>query len=302
MADFAATHYIVLFGGSETPDQLTWMGQSSQSNTTPVRDIGSDGILTEGEDTYISGYTFSGWYVQVDGENFGIFTNGSTYVIPYNSTETNLGDPIPPEITSLSTNLFDATLEGAANCFLTGTQIATPTGPRPIETLQPGDLVLTAGGAATAVVWVWQQAITNIFGVGEARMPIRVSAHALGPGCPARDLTVTADHALLVDGMLINAGALVNGATIRPVPLHQMPPRFSYWHIEATDHVVLLAEDCPAESFVDYTDRSGFDNHAAYLDRYGADRLIPEMPLVRISTPRLLPPALRTRLGIARVA
>ncbi len=39
-------------------------------------------------------------------------------------------------------------------CFMVGTQIATPEGTRLIERPAPGDLVLTAGGRAVAMVWL----------------------------------------------------------------------------------------------------------------------------------------------------
>jgi len=304
MANFPTTHYLVLNGVNATvTGQLTWNGATKNTSSVPVIDAGNDGILTAGQDSFISGSKYTGWYINVGGKLFGIFQVSSIYLIPYNAAQTDLGVlPYPAAIASGITTLKDSTLENAANCFLTGTRIATADGERPIETLQPGDLVLTAQGTATPVVWVWQQKITNIFGLGEARAPVRVMAHALGPACPSRDLIVTADHALVVDGLLINAGALVNGTSIRHEPLSRMPAEFTYWHIETEAHTVLLAENCPAESFVDYTDRAGFDNHAGYLAKYGADRLIQEMPLIRISTPRLLPPALRDRLGIARAA
>ncbi len=44
--------------------------------------------------------------------------------------------------------------------------------------------------------------------------------------------------------------------------------------------------------------RAAFDNHAEYLDLYGSERIIPEMAQPRISTARLLPDALKARLGI----
>ena len=105
-----------------------------------------------------------------------------------------------------------------------------------------------------------------------------------------RDLIVTADHAMLLDGVLINAVALVNDVTIRLIPATQMPARYRYWHIETSAHEVLLAENCATESYVDYAMRRGFDNYDAYLARYGHDRPIPEMTLPRIGTARLLPP------------
>jgi len=39
-------------------------------------------------------------------------------------------------------------------------------------------------------------------------------------------------------------------------------------------------------------------NHAEYLGLYGVERIVPEMPLPRITTARLLPETLKQRLGL----
>ena len=114
---------------------------------------------------------------------------------------------------------------------------------------------------------------------------------------------MTADHALLFGDMLVNAGTLAeDGTPIRFVPLSEMPTRFVWWHVELENHeVVPVNGGVPAESFIDYVGRSGFDNYDEYLALAGADRLIPEMPFVRISARRLLPAnGLRGLPAIAR--
>ena len=109
--------------------------------------------------------------------------------------------------------------------------------------------------------------------------------------------------ALLFGDMLINAGALAeDGTPIRFLPLSDMPTSFIWWHVELENHEVVLANGgVPAESFIDYVGRSGFDNYDEYLEIAGADRLIPEMPFARISARRLLPTnGLRGLPAIAR--
>lgn len=251
-------------------------------------------MLTRGSDSYILGSTFSGFYIEIGGQNFGVFNAHSNWIVPYNSAEFDLATVLP---TSGSTSLFVDTLTTAANCFLTGTRIATPEGPRAIETLGPDDRVLTADGRSLPIVWVWRQDIVNIHGLSDGLAPILISANAFGPGRPARDLVVSAEHAMALDGLLINAGTLVNGTSIRAIPAAEMPARYCYWHIETTSHELLLAENCPTESYVDYTPRTRFDNVDGYLARYGHARPIPEMPLPRISTARQLPDHLRARGG-----
>ena len=188
------------------------------------------------------------------------------------------------------------------NCFATGARTATPDGERAIETLQPGDRVVTHDGRSTPVIWVARQTVANPRGVELGRKPVRIEAGALGPDLPNGPLTVTADHALLFDDMLINAGTLAeDGTPIRFAPLSEMPTRFAWWHVELENHECVVANGVPAESFIDYVGRSGFDNYDDYLDLAGADRLIAEMPLPRISARRLLPAnGLRGLPAIAR--
>ncbi|WP_103763104.1 Hint domain-containing protein [Roseovarius confluentis] len=190
------------------------------------------------------------------------------------------------------------TAETLLICFLTGTAIATPDGSKPVEDLTVGDAVLTSGGATTVVKWVGQQKVSTLFGAPERLMPVRVREGALGDGLPSRDLTLTADHALLIDGLLINAGALVNGTSIDWVPLEEFGDSFTVYHVETENHDMILAEGTPAETFIDYAGRQAFDNYAEYVDLYGDDRTIVEMPLPRISAARLVPQAIKARLGL----
>ena len=187
------------------------------------------------------------------------------------------------------------------NCFATGARTATPW--RRIETLQPGDLVPTHDGRSTPAIWVARQTVANPRFVELGRKPVRIDAGTLGPDLPNRPLTVTADHALLFGDMLVNAGTLAeDGTPIRFLPLSDMPTSFIWWHVELENHeVVPVNGGVPAESFIDYVGRSGFDNYDEYLEIAGADRLIPEMPFARISARRLLPPnGLRGLPAIAR--
>ena len=186
------------------------------------------------------------------------------------------------------------------NCFATGSRIATPDGERAIKMLRAGEKVLTHDGRSTPAIWVARQTVANPRGVELGRKPVRIDAGALGPDLPNGPLTVTADHALPFGDMLVNAGALAeDGTPIRFVPLSEMPTRFVWWHVELENHEVVLANGgVPAESFIDYVGRSGFDNYDEYLALAGADRLIPEMPFARISAHRLVPPDLREALGI----
>lgn len=202
----------------------------------------------------------------------------------------------------------DGTLEGApvnpdfgasyTYCFAAGTNIATPEGDRAVETLAIGDLVLTADGRTVAVKWLGHQTIRKFLN-GARIQPVRIRAGALGDGLPQRDLVVTGEHGMVIDGLVINAAALVNGNSIDWVPLAELGDIVTYYHVETEDHDVILAEGAPAETFIDYLDRRSFDNYAEYLALYGAERIIPEMDRPRISAARLVPASIRKRLGLS---
>ncbi|MFZ7094428.1 Hint domain-containing protein [Primorskyibacter sp. 2E233] len=182
-------------------------------------------------------------------------------------------------------------------CFAAGTLIATPTGETVVEALDIGDLVTTADGRTVPIKWIGRQTVHKFF-AGPKMEPVRFRAGALGDGLPHSDLTVTADHGMVLDGLVINASALINGTTIDWVPMAELPKRVTYYHIETEAHDVILANGAPAETFVDYAGRQAFDNYQEYVDLYGAERIIHEMDRPRLSALRLVPQAIRDRLGI----
>jgi hypothetical protein len=126
---------------------------------------------------------------------------------------------------------------------------------------------------------------------------VRIAAAALGDGLPRRDLTLTGDHAMMIDGVLFNASALVNGQSIRFLTRAEMAPKTRVYNVETQAHEVLLAEGAASESFIDHAGRSAFGNYDDYLRIHGAERMIPEMDSVRITTRRLVPETIRARLG-----
>ena len=87
-------------------------------------------------------------------------------------------------------------------------------------------------------------------------LPIRVCAHAFGPGRPARDLRLSPDHAVYCEGALIPVRYLVNGGTIRQEPAAAI----TYYHVELPAHDVILAERLPCESYLDTGNRAAFAN------------------------------------------
>ena len=107
---------------------------------------------------------------------------------------------------------------------------------------------------------------------------------------------VSPDHALLIDDILIQAGALVNGASIvREIPVAET---FVYYHVELAEHALILAENAPAETFVDNVDRMGFDNWAEHEALFPDGKPIAEMPYPRAKARRQVPARIRAALDL----
>jgi hypothetical protein len=180
-------------------------------------------------------------------------------------------------------------------CFMPGTMIRTPDGEVAVETLKRGDLVLTADNRAEPVVWIGRQTVSRLFSNPARVWPIRIRTGALGENVPSRDLLISPDHAILVDGILVQAGALVNGLSVTRED--KVPATFTYYHVETGDHSLILAENVPAETFVDNADRLGFDNWDEHQAIYPEGKAIVEMPYPRAQSARQIPQAIRERLS-----
>jgi collagen type I alpha len=145
-------------------------------------------------------------------------------------------------------------------CFATGTGITTTTGRKPVEALATGERVPTLSGRLATIRWIGRRE-TDL--ARHARpwevMPVRVRAGALGDGVPLRDLVLSPDHAMLVDGELIPVRHLVNGASI----VQETRRRVTYWHIELDRHDAILAEGAPCESYLDTGNRRAFEGQDA---------------------------------------
>lgn len=146
-------------------------------------------------------------------------------------------------------------------CFAEGTRIATARGEKPVESLRAGDLVVTAHGTGAPlqpVVWVGHsRTVVARHPEPAAVAPVLIRAGALSEGVPHRDLRVSPEHALFLDGRLVPARLLVNG---RSIVQESWCPEVTYCHVELPVHGLLVAEGAVAESYFDDGNRKHFDN------------------------------------------
>jgi hypothetical protein len=158
-------------------------------------------------------------------------------------------------------------------CFLRGTRIRTVDGQRCIEDLKPGDLLPTHFNGPQPIQRIahWRYIKAKPRATWKKQlMPVRIAKSALAHNVPHRDLYLTQGHALFVDGLLIPAGVLVNGATITLHPAHE-DDVLDIFNIKLEQHDIIYAEGAPCETLL-RADRTSI-NFAKYLKRFGAQHM-----------------------------
>ncbi|MBE7212528.1 MAG: Hint domain-containing protein, partial [Gluconacetobacter diazotrophicus] len=132
-----------------------------------------------------------------------------------------------------------------------------------VEDLVAGDevSVMEHGRAVSRPVsWIGRQhrSIDSRHATPDA-YPVRIRAGAFREEVPHRDLLVTAEHCVFVDGVLIPARMLVNG---RSIVVDRSITAFDYFHLELERHGILVAEGLETESYLDTGNRGTFANGA----------------------------------------
>ena len=192
------------------------------------------------------------------GATLTVFTNTGSHTIPilgnYLGKHANVNYVSDG---SGGTNVFITDVP----CYAAGTAILTPDGEVAVETIQAGDVVMTSEAGRLVpqtVIWAGNRDIDIAGHPRPASVaPIRFRSGALGFDQPRRDLLLSPDHCLYIDGGLVPAKLLVNGMTItRDLSLTSV----SYHHIELERHAVLIAEGVEAESYLDTGNRAYFSN------------------------------------------
>lgn len=172
----------------------------------------------------------------------------------------NTGDTLT-EVFSVTSNNGTSTVTITINgvdeppCFTPGTLIETPQGPRPVETLSEGDLVLTQDDGPQPLRWTGARHVAQADLLAEPGLrPVRIPAHHFGPGLPDRPLIVSRMHNILLTGpgvalnfmadeVFCAAGHL--GLGDRPTTGHVI-----YHHLVFDRHQIVWANGLPSESFL----------------------------------------------------
>jgi len=142
-------------------------------------------------------------------------------------------------------------------CFVSGTLIETSEGPRPIEALRAGDMVLTLDGGPQPIRWIGQRAIPRPERSANPKLhPVRITAGHLGEGLPTRDLLVSRQHRILLRSRIAERMFGTPEVLIPAIKLTRLPGVFvdesveevAYFHLLFDRHEVIFAEGAMAES------------------------------------------------------
>ncbi|MTE01871.1 hemolysin [Paracoccus sp. YIM 132242] len=142
-------------------------------------------------------------------------------------------------------------------CFTRGTLLETPEGPRAIEDLRVGDLVLTRDNGARPIRWMGSRVLSAAALRRNAHMrPIRIKAGALGQDTPAADLVVSPQHRILVRSKVARTMFGTNEVLVAAKQLLQLDGvdirdearGVEYFHMLFDRHEVVFANGAEAES------------------------------------------------------
>ena len=91
-------------------------------------------------------------------------------------------------------------------CYCPGTLIRTKYGQKKVEELKIGDKLMTSSGEERPIKWIGRRSYSRRFVMGRRDiLPVCIKAGALDDDVPKRDLWISPNHAMYLDGMLIEA-------------------------------------------------------------------------------------------------
>ncbi len=226
---------------------------TSSSTAYIISGSGSSLTVTVGSTVY----TFAGADIASDGTGTGgiiATSGGSTYYI---STDPGL---TRARISGIQTDTAGTNAAADLACFVTGTRIATVSGEITVETLAVGDELRLADGSARKVIWIGKRSLNTALHTNpEMVAPVHIEAGAFADNAPSRDLLLSPDHAVFVEGALIPVKHLINGHNIRQMPAGPV----TYWHVELEGHHAILAEGLAVESYLENNNREEFEGNGA---------------------------------------
>ncbi|KXV61701.1 hypothetical protein AD948_00770 [Acetobacter senegalensis] len=149
-----------------------------------------------------------------------------------------------------------------AACFCRGSRIRTARGDIPVEEIQIGDHIVAfdddvTKGTIRQVTWVGQSraVVRKRLPDDEAGYPVRLLKGAIAHDVPYKDMLITSEHCLFLDGRFVPVRMLVNG---RSIFFDKSIESYDYYHVETENHSVIMADGVLTESYLDTGNRFAF--------------------------------------------
>jgi Ca2+-binding RTX toxin-like protein len=224
-----------------------------------------------------------------------------TYVLPGGATVSGTGSfaidggDEDGQIRNIKFENFE-NIDFSIVCFADGTLIKTDQGLVAVETLTPGDVVVTVDSGPQPIRWTGSTKIDAASLARNPRLqPIRIKAGALAPQMPARDLVVSPQHRILVRSniairMFDASEVFVPAKHLLGLPGVEVATDLQsviYVHIMCDNHEIIEAEGALAETLYTGTEalKAMTDDARQEIDAIFGDLPYLNRPLARV-TPR----------------
>lgn len=250
--------------GQRLLKDTTLGGVTLPEGTTLTYNIGRVGILND----LTTGARYYVFFPQQAGMStttmFEIGDRTTVMILPVN-TSTAAFDPShrydfggtyrPTSIPMATTTIPPSYLSSI--CFAAGTLIETARGPRKVEDLAAGDLIVTRDRGLRPLGWTGRRRVTaRLLDIAPNLRPVTIRRGALGPGLPAQDLTVSPQHRILVKSRIAERLAGASETLIAAKHLCDMPgiaaspapEGIDYHHLLFDRHELVLSNGCWTES------------------------------------------------------
>lgn len=161
------------------------------------------------------------------------------------------------DVSSPSAQFASLVAIGVPPCFAPGTRIATDRGEVPVESLKPGDRLMTLDRGAQTLLWIGRREQVFSDPDDDRHKPVRIGPGALGDGTPRAALIVSPQHRMMLSGpgvrdlfgedeVLGMAKGLVGYKGIRRM---RGKRKIVYYALLLARHEVIFAEGAATESF-----------------------------------------------------
>lgn len=154
---------------------------------------------------------------------------------------------------------ISTTSQTALTCFCRGTLIETVNGNTSIETLKAGDLVMTMDNGLQPIRWIGSTKVNAEQMASNPRLrPICISAGAISPGLPTRDLYVSRQHRMLIDSSIAKSRfndeavlvSTIKLTALSGIYIDDVQNETEFFHILFDEHQVIYSNGTPSESLL----------------------------------------------------